>query len=353
MDVKDTTRGVTRRGVLELAAGALAAGALADAATGQTGFVVEQAGDCVPVTPLSGSEPVEEFYDYQLPAGRYAGENGASDDGGPYFSSRGTQDLQRSDASLVFLYDGPEGLSLVVLHGSTETSQQGGGSATFTLTGMPVDGSWVVKDDLYRDPATGRQDESNYDRWRADGDTHQVSWTWSNGGTDGGAFRDITAALAAGVTIDPAFNGDAERLEHNYEGQVTDWFVVTGSASNPEFHALALDQPVTLRAGSCEDGGGGAGDGDDGDDDPEDDEEREEGEGTEREDDEETEEEDADDDRDDDDRDDNDRDDDGESYTICHEPPGNPANAHTIEVGSQQAVDEHLSHGDTLGPCDE
>jgi hypothetical protein len=37
--------------------------------------------------------------------------------------------------------------------------------------------------------------------------------------------------------------------------------------------------------------------------------------------------------------------------TICHIPPGNPANRHTITVG-ESAVDAHVSnHGDTLGPC--
>lgn len=36
--------------------------------------------------------------------------------------------------------------------------------------------------------------------------------------------------------------------------------------------------------------------------------------------------------------------------TICHIPPGNPANAHTLCVGNP-AVPAHLQHGDVLGSC--
>jgi hypothetical protein len=38
------------------------------------------------------------------------------------------------------------------------------------------------------------------------------------------------------------------------------------------------------------------------------------------------------------------------SVTLCHIPPGNPANAQTIEV-APAAVAEHLAHGDLLGEC--
>jgi hypothetical protein len=36
--------------------------------------------------------------------------------------------------------------------------------------------------------------------------------------------------------------------------------------------------------------------------------------------------------------------------TICHLPPGNPANEHTLCIGNP-AVPAHLAHGDYLGPC--
>jgi hypothetical protein len=36
---------------------------------------------------------------------------------------------------------------------------------------------------------------------------------------------------------------------------------------------------------------------------------------------------------------------------ICHVPPGNPDNAHTIQVG-EPALSAHLAHGDVLGSCD-
>jgi hypothetical protein len=40
----------------------------------------------------------------------------------------------------------------------------------------------------------------------------------------------------------------------------------------------------------------------------------------------------------------------GGKVDVCHIPPGNPANAHTINV-SVNAVPAHLAHGDNLGAC--
>jgi hypothetical protein len=36
-----------------------------------------------------------------------------------------------------------------------------------------------------------------------------------------------------------------------------------------------------------------------------------------------------------------------EKVTICHIPPGNPSNSHTINIG-QKGIDAHLAHGDPL-----
>ena len=41
----------------------------------------------------------------------------------------------------------------------------------------------------------------------------------------------------------------------------------------------------------------------------------------------------------------------GAKVDVCHIPPGNPENVHTITI-SENAVDTHLEHGDHLGACD-
>ena len=43
-------------------------------------------------------------------------------------------------------------------------------------------------------------------------------------------------------------------------------------------------------------------------------------------------------------------DDAGEKIVICHTPPGNPDNAHPIEI-SINALHAHLAHGDSVGDC--
>ncbi|MFC7195849.1 hypothetical protein ACFQL4_16455 [Halosimplex aquaticum] len=118
---------VGRRTLLQALAAAGAFGAATTTAAGQDGdgesgddadplYVVEQGDERHEVAPLSGSEPVESFYDLRIPE-KYTGDNGATDPGeGPYYMSVGTQDLQRPSTSLLFFYEGPDGVSLVAVH---------------------------------------------------------------------------------------------------------------------------------------------------------------------------------------------------------------------------------------------
>lgn len=43
--------------------------------------------------------------------------------------------------------------------------------------------------------------------------------------------------------------------------------------------------------------------------------------------------------------------DEGPKITICHIPPGNPDNAHSITI-SINALPAHLAHGDSEGACE-
>ena len=40
----------------------------------------------------------------------------------------------------------------------------------------------------------------------------------------------------------------------------------------------------------------------------------------------------------------------GNKVQVCHFPPGNPDNFHTITI-SENALDAHLAHGDLTGAC--
>ena len=196
-------------------------------------FSLEQGDDCVPLAPLSGEDPVEAFYDYRAPF---------TDTEAGTYSSHGTTDLQEDDASVLFLYDGPEGLSLVVVHGRLDGDGDGG-NVTFEMTGLPESGEWVVRDDDY-------DGETSYDVWDRDDGEGTLSWTWADGRTDGGAFRGLGDLDE--LTIDPAFNDAAELAGEHNEGEIETWVALSGDADDPDRTELALDERVTIRRGTCD-----------------------------------------------------------------------------------------------------
>jgi hypothetical protein len=213
-------------------------------------YILEQGDQCVPIRPMRLQLPVETFYEYQLPQEHVSDANGAVSSDTVPFASAGTTDLQRGQTSILFLYQGPEGMSLVVVHGSVQASDAG--AVTFRIDGLPEDGRWVVKDDFYRNPDTGNIASSNYDQWNVNGDDHRIDWTWGSAGTDGGVFHELGDDFE--VVIDPAFNEDAALYDQHYEGTVTDWEFLSGVADGPERLSLNMDEPIRITTGECEGG---------------------------------------------------------------------------------------------------
>jgi hypothetical protein len=210
----------------------------------QTSIVLEQNGQCIPVTPLTGDDPVEDLYEYTYPTDRFEGPPGVE---GTSFSSEGTADLQRDATSILFLYDGPERLSLVVVHGLVEGATVGG-TVSFTIDGLPAEGEWVVRDDDYL-TGDGEQATSNYDRWDTDGEEHTIDWAYRDDRTDGGAFRGLDSEFE--IRIEPAFNEAAALgTDHDF-GPIETWELLSGNRDDPKRYDLELDQPVTLRRGEC------------------------------------------------------------------------------------------------------
>ena len=210
-------------------------------------YTASQDGEITVIEPLSGDIPVEELYDFRLPD-RYDNEatrnatNGATFPGnGPYYGSVGTEDIQQGDTSIMFLYEGPDGLSFVVVHEGEGSDD--GGSATFEITDLNSDGEWVVKDDLYLD-SDGTLASSNYDRWNTSSNPQTIDWTWGGGGSDGGAFQTLPNDFE--FTIDPAFNENSELYEQFYNGDVDEWQVLSGDLDNPNRTNLDLDEEVTV-----------------------------------------------------------------------------------------------------------
>jgi hypothetical protein len=221
-----------RRTVLKgsLAAAMAAVGVPATAGASEhqpRSFVVEQEDRLFCVTALSTGETVDEFYNYISP------------------HSHTTTDVERSDVSNLFLFEGPDGTSLVTIHDKanddhTHGSDTGGGAVTFYMTGLPTaEGQWVVRDDGEISPTDTSPD-----------------WSWVTQHTDGGAWRGGLDGDFE-ITIDPAFNEDAERRPlGNREGSlgedvIDEWHFLSGDASDPDRTKLDMDKPVSIHPGDC------------------------------------------------------------------------------------------------------
>lgn len=191
-------------------------------------YVVEQGERCTEIAPLSvENQTVSEFYGHTL--------NG-SDETLPYSANTPIDIEESNDAtSTFFLYDGPEGLSLVVIHGATNATS--GGAASLDFQGLDGNGTWVVKDDPRNE---------SLERWNET----SVDWSWRDAYTDGGALRGAFDGQFE-IAIDPAFNGQAA-LEPLTPGNVTEWRALSAEDTSLTPVELDMNQSVTVSSGSCE-----------------------------------------------------------------------------------------------------
>ena len=217
----------------------------ATASTPTDSYVVEQGDSCHPIEPLSTNGTVESFYDYR-------NHETHPEDVDRMYSSYGTEHLQEDDTSILFLHEGTDGLSLVMVHDQVDGDTEGG-AVTFDIAGLPSEAEWVVQDDLY-------DGESNMATWGSGDGWASASWIWAEARTDGGAIQGGLDDEFA-VTIQPAFNEDAEHYdnedlydpEFHGDGEIEDWEVLSGDADDPDRTELpSLEEPVTIRTGTCD-----------------------------------------------------------------------------------------------------
>ena len=191
---------------------------------------IRQGDQCIPVTPLSHEDAtVTEFYGYSMED----------------YESHTKTELEASDVSQLFLYEGPDGtLSLGIIHDVAEGSEGTGGAASFSFEGLAADGEWTVRNDDY-DGANEIWDVSS----SHEGDA--VHWAWNKWHSDGGVFAGLGSDFE--LTIDPAFNGEAQ-LEPGTPGEISEWQFVSGDPADPDRISLDLSEPLTIGTGACETG---------------------------------------------------------------------------------------------------
>ncbi len=207
-------------------------------------FVAIQGDECTPISSFSDNESAVEYYDYRLP--EEFSDNPYANATGNAFGSEGTIDLQEPNGSVVFLYTDTTDNStyLVFVNGQEANDNSTGGAATFEITGLPEDGNWTVRDDDYDDP-------TSVDNWNVTNTTTTVDWIWSDAATDGGVYSGIDNDT--NVTVDPAFNEEAELFGQNGNGTVESWQVLSNESDNVTRTDLELNESLQIAGGTCED----------------------------------------------------------------------------------------------------
>ncbi|WP_128478278.1 PKD domain-containing protein [Halorussus pelagicus] len=212
-------------------------GTVASTPTGnETTFHVTQGGQCYEISTVTSDEDtVEEFYDYRAGAGTKYGSYG-----------EGAQAIQDNQVSHLFVYEGAEGLSLVMLH--DDLNESDGGAISFDLSGLPESREWVVEDDSYENP------DDNFDHGAT---SSSIDWMWASNRTDGAAVRGLGDSFDA-ITVESAFGENSWAYQDRdpqwpYAENETDWKLRSGDGTE---YDLTKGQQLTIEKGSCDDDSG-------------------------------------------------------------------------------------------------
>ena len=228
---------VSTDGAADLGGGMIAADVPGPVPGSSDDFAVRQGDRCTVVQPRgNGSQTVEEYYNYTINASQV----------GVLYGSVGTRDLHVNQTSQFFLYNGSDGVSLVLIHDAVNGTY--GGTVEMSFTGLPENSTWAVEDDNY---------PNRDDRFAKNGSEANASWVWERNRNDGGVISGFNGSFEQ-VTIDPAFNRESSQFPYadwrapNESNILTEWFYRTGDGGT---ETLDMNQSVTIEPGTCDDTG--------------------------------------------------------------------------------------------------
>ncbi len=153
----------------------------AESARADTIYTITQNGVETPITPLTGTDSASTFFNY--------------------YNSSSHTGHELADKSVLFLYEDTvtNNVSLVIIHDAI-TGDPDGGSATWTIGGLPVGGTVLVSDDPGEFiNGTGANVGKAFG-----------TWNWLSAYTDGGVIYLLDdpaiSTIPLNVTIDGTFN---------------------------------------------------------------------------------------------------------------------------------------------------
>ena len=194
-------------------------------------------------------------------------------------STYGLYDWSANGESRMFLYDGPNGISLVMRHDrlyDTRTigshapyrnitdPSPGGGAVSFRFTDLP-NGGWAYLDDAqpngwYSDSFSSGETTYHHQDSESGGTSYKTfaggdftaDWAWYEGSTDGGAYRGLQNLGSGAMTIDPSFNENAALWQMGPQKDthqpITAWRI--RDAQTDEWQTLDMRSTLTIERGA-------------------------------------------------------------------------------------------------------